>query len=69
MSEKKYNVKLDQIEENLKEGFGKITGDGKLEIEGFAEKTTAKGKELASDVKEGVEGVVEGVEKTLHKDN
>ena len=69
MSEKKYDAKLDQIKGNLIEGFGKVTGDKKLETEGFAEKTIAKGKELASDVKESAEGAVEGVKKALHKDN
>ena len=69
MSEKKYYEKLDQIKGNLKEGFGKVTGDKKLETEGLAEKTIAKGKELASDVKESAEGAVEGVKKALHKDN
>ena len=69
MSEKKYDAKLDQIKGNLKEGFGKVTGDKKLETEGLAEKTIAQGKELASDVKESAEGAVEGVKKALHKDN
>ena len=69
MSEKKYDAKLDQIKGNLKEGFGKVTGDKKLETEGLVEKTIAKGKELASDVKESAEGTVEGVKKALHKDN
>lgn len=69
MSEKKYDSKLDQAQGSLKEGFGKVTGDKKLEKKGLAEKTIAKGKELASDVKESAEGAVEGVKKALHKDN
>ena len=69
MSEKKYDSKLDQVKGSLKEGFGKVTGDEKLEKEGLAEKTIAKGKELANDVKESAEGAVEGVKKALHKDN
>ena len=69
MSEKKYDSKLNQVKGSLKEGFGKVTGDEKLEKEGLAEKTIAKGKELASDVKESAEGAVEGVKKALHKDN
>ena len=69
MSEKKYDAKLEQVKGNLKKGFGKVTGDKKLETEGLAEKTIAKGKELASDVKESAEGAVEGVKKALHKDN
>ncbi|MCF0239755.1 MAG: CsbD family protein [Streptococcus gallolyticus] len=69
MSEKKYDAKLDQIKGNLKEGFGKVTGDKKLETEGLTEKTIAKGKELASNVKESAEGAVEGVKKAIHKDN
>ena len=69
MSEKKYDSKLDQVKGSLKEGFGKVTGDKKLETEGLAEKTIAKGKELASDVKESAEGAVEGVKKAIHKDN
>lgn len=47
MSEKKYDAKLDQIKGNLKEGFGKVTGDKKLETEGLAEKTIAKGKRIS----------------------
>ena len=62
MSEKKYDAKLEQVKGNLKKGFGKVTGDKELETEGLAE-------ELVSDVKESAEGAIEGVKKSLHKDN
>ena len=43
MSDEKYKAKLDQVN-GLKQGLGKVTGNKKLEAEGFVEKTIAKGK-------------------------
>ncbi|WP_115343282.1 CsbD family protein [Streptococcus agalactiae] len=45
--------------------FGKITGDKELEAKGFIEKTIAKGKELADDAKDAVEGAVDAVKEKL----
>ena len=61
MSEEKLKAKLDQAAGSLKEKVGKVTGDKKLEAEGFVDKTIAKGKELADDAKETVEGVVDSI--------
>ena len=53
--------KLDQATGAIKEGFGKVTGDGKTEAEGAVEKTVAKAKEVVEDAKDAVEGAVEGL--------
>ena len=53
--------KLEQATGSIKEGFGKVTGDGKTEAEGAVEKTVAKAKEVVEDAKDAVEGAVEGL--------
>lgn len=53
--------KLEQATGSIKEGFGKVTGDGKTEAEGAVEKTVAKVKEVVEDAKDAVEGAVEGL--------
>ena len=53
--------KLEQVTGAIKEGFGKVTGDGKTEAEGAVEKTVAKAKEVVEDAKDAVEGAVEGL--------
>ena len=53
--------KLEQATGAIKEGFGKVTGDGKTEAEGAVEKTVAKEKEVVEDAKDAVEGAVEGL--------
>lgn len=65
MSEEKLKAKLDQAAGSLKEKVGKVTGDKKLEAEGFVDKTIAKGKELADDAKETVEGVIDSIKDKL----
>ena len=65
MSEEKLKAKLDQAAGSLKEKVGKVTGDKKLEAEGFVDKTIAKGKELADNAKETVEGVVDSIKDKL----
>lgn len=67
MSEEKSQAKLDQAKGALKEGAGKVFGDKKTEVEGFVEKTVAKGKELIDDAKESAEGAVEGLKKSFDK--
>lgn len=67
MSDEKYKAKLDQVKGGLKQGLGKVTGNKKLEAEGFVEKTIAKGKELVDDLKEGSEGAVDTIKKSLDK--
>ncbi|MDU2139618.1 CsbD family protein [Streptococcus mitis] len=49
--------KLEQATGAIKEGFGKVTGDGKTEAEGAVEKTVAKAKEVVEDAKGAVEGL------------
>ncbi|MBM7642699.1 CsbD family protein [Streptococcus loxodontisalivarius] len=68
MSEEKLQAKLDQAKGALKEGFGKITGDTKTEVEGLVEKSVAKGKEFVEDAKDTVEGAVEGLKNAFNKD-
>ncbi|MBS5554416.1 MAG: CsbD family protein [Streptococcus mitis] len=53
--------KLEQATGAIKEGFGKVTGDGKTEAEVAVEKTVAKAKEVVEDAKDAVEGAVEGL--------
>ena len=50
-----------------KELFGKVTGDQSTETEGTVEKELAKAKEVLENVKEGVEGAVEGIKNTFNK--
>ena len=60
--------KIDQAKGAVNEGIGKITGDKKIEKEGAAEKVTAKVKEVAEDVKDAIEGTIEGVKNIVNKD-
>ena len=60
--------KLTQVAGSIKEGFGKLTGDKKLESEGATEQVVSKVKEVAEDAKEAVEGAIEGVKNIFKKD-
>ena len=59
--------KLNQAKGALKEGAGKLTGDKKTETEGAVEKVVAKAKDGLEDVKEGIEGAVEGLKNSFKK--
>ena len=61
--------KLNQVAGSIKEGFGKLTGDKKLESEGATEQVVSKVKEVAEDAKEAVEGAIKGVKNIFHKDD
>lgn len=52
---------VDQATGAIKEGFGKVTGDSKTELEGAVEKTVVKSKDIVEDAKGVVEGAVEGL--------
>ena len=60
--------KFNQAKGSVKEGFGKLTDDKKLETEGATEQVVSKVKEVAEDAKDAVEGAIEGVKNMLHKD-
>ena len=60
--------KFNQAKGSVKEGFGKLTGDKKLEAEGATEQVVSKVKEVAEDAKEAVEGAVSGVKNIFKKD-
>lgn len=60
--------KLNQVAGSIKEGFGKLTGDKKIESEGATEQVVSKVKEVAEDAKEAVEGAIEGVKNIFKKD-
>lgn len=60
--------KIDQAKGALKEGLGKVSGDKKIEKEGAAEKVTSKVKEVAEDVKDAIDGTIEGVKNVVNKD-
>mgnify|MGYP000861388849 FL=1 len=57
--------KFDQAKGAVKEGIGKVTGDKKTEFEGAAEKTTAKVKDVAEDVKDAAEEKVDQAKDAL----
>jgi len=59
--------KLNQAKGALKEGAGKLSGDKKTQAEGAVEKVVAKAKDGIEDVKEGVEGAVEGLKNSFKK--
>ena len=60
--------KLNQVAGSIKEGFGKLTGDKKLESEGATEQVVSKVKEVSEDAKDAVEGAIEGVKNIFKKD-
>ena len=60
--------KLNQVAGSIKEGFGKLTGDKKLETEGATEQVVSKVKEVSEDAKDAVEGAIEGVKNIFKKD-
>ena len=59
--------KLNQVKGALKEGAGKLTGDKKTQAEGAVEKVVAKAKDGFEDVKDSVEGAVEGLKNSFKK--
>ena len=60
--------KLNQAKGAVKENVGKLTGDKKLESEGAVEKTTAKVKDAAKDVKDAVDGALDGLKNSVNTD-
>lgn len=60
--------KFDQAKGAVKEGAGKLAGDKKLEKEGAAEKATAEVKEVSEDIKDAVEGTIDGIKNVVNKD-
>ena len=60
--------KLNQAKGAVEENVGRLTGDKKLESEGAAEKTTAKVKDVAKDVKDAVEGALGGLKNSVDND-
>lgn len=63
-----FENKLEQATGAVKEGFGKVTGDSKTELEGAVEKTVAKVKDVVEDAKGAVEGAVEGLKNVFTKE-
>ena len=59
--------KLNQAKGALKEGVGKLSGDKKTQVEGAVEKVVAKAKDSLEDVKDSVEGAVEGLKNSFKK--
>ena len=59
--------KLNQAKGALKQGAGKLSGDKKTELEGAVEKVVAKAKDGFEDVKDSVEGAVEGIKNSFKK--
>ena len=69
MSEEKFDAKLDQASGQVKETVGKATGDKRTESEGKSEKVAGKAKEFVNDVKETIDGAVEGIKDAFDKDD
>lgn len=69
MSEEKFDAKLDQASGKVKETVGKATGDKRTEAEGKSDQASGKAKEFVSDVKESIDGAVEGVKDAFDKDD
>lgn len=59
--------KLNQAKGALKEDAGKLSGDKKTQAEGAVEKVVAKAKDGFEDVKDSVEGAVEGLKNSFKK--
>ena len=59
--------KLNQAKGALKEGAGKLSGDKKTQAEGAVEKVVAKAKDGFEDIKDSVEGAVEGLKNSFKK--
>lgn len=59
--------KLNQVKGALKEGAGKLSGDKKTQAEGAVEKAVAKAKDGFEDIKDSVEGAVEGLKNSFKK--
>lgn len=55
----KLDAKLDQVTGSAKELAGKVLGDKGLEAEGLVDNLVGKAKEVAADVKEGLDGALE----------
>ena len=58
---------MNQVKGALKEGAGKLSGDKKTQAEGAVEKVVAKAKDGFEDVKDSVEGAVEGLKNSFKK--
>ena len=59
--------KLQQATGAAKDLAGKVTGDKRLESEGAVEKGLGKAKEVIDNVKESIEGAVEGIKNNFNK--
>ena len=69
MSEDKLSAKQEQLSGSVKEGFGKLTGDKEIEVEGIVEKGIGKAKELVEDAKDSIEGAVQGIKNAFDKED
>ena len=69
MSEDKISATLEHISGSVKEGFGKLTGDKEIEVEGIVEKGIGKAKELVEDAKDSIEGAVQGIKNAFDKED
>ncbi|MDG3131720.1 CsbD family protein [Streptococcus suis] len=65
MSLESLKAKAEQVKGSVTEAAGKLAGDTETQAKGFVEKTIAKGKELAEDAKDAVEGAVDAIKEKL----
>lgn len=60
--------KINKAKGAVKEGLGKLVGDKHLEKEGATEKAAAKLKDVVEDVKDVVEGTIDGIKNVVNKE-
>lgn len=55
----KLDATLDQAKGTVKEAFGKLTDDKKIQAEGLVDQAVGKAKEVAADAKATLDGVLD----------
>lgn len=55
----KLDATLDQAKGTVKETFGKLTDDKKIQAEGLVDQAVGKAKEVAADAKATLDGVLD----------
>ncbi len=55
----KLDAKLNQTKGNIKEAYGKLADNKRIHAEGLVDQAIGKAKEVAADVKDTVDGIVD----------
>lgn len=59
----------DQLKGKIKKTIGDLTDNEKMQAEGLLDQAIGKTKEMAADIQDAAEEVVEKAQKKLHHDN